>query len=272
VQATARLRSVSASRELLWNLVLRELRAKYRRSILGWSWSLLNPLATVVTYSFVFGVLFDSNPPKGDPSGIELFAFFLLCALLPWNFFAAVTNGGMGILIQNAGLVRKVAFPRETLVLANVGQALVQFGIEMALLAVVLLVVGSPLIPWLPVTIFLMLLLSVFAAGFALALSALAVYYRDLSYLWGIFLQLWFFATPIVYDPSFADENLPSWAVSLLEANPMTAFVNAFRATMYDGTAPGLRGVLYCIGLAAASFAFGWYVFGKLSRRFAEEL
>jgi ABC-2 type transport system permease protein len=148
----------------------------------------------------------------------------------------------------------------------------VQFGIEMALLAVVLVFVGSPLIPWLPVTILLMLLLSVFAAGFALALSALAVYYRDLSYLWGIFLQLWFFATPIVYAPSFADENLPAWTVRLLEANPMTAFVNAFRATLYDGTAPGLRGVAYCVGLAAASFAFGWWVFGKLSRRFAEEL
>jgi ABC-type polysaccharide/polyol phosphate export permease len=195
-----------------------------------------------------------------------------LCALLPWNFFAAVTNGGMVTLLMNAGLVRKVAFPRETLVLANVGQAFVQFTIEMALLSVVLLFIGSPLLVWLPVTILLMFLLAMFACGLALALSALAVYYRDLSYLWGIFLQMWFFATPIVYAPSFADDNLSPAVVRVLEINPMSAFVNAFRATLYDGTAPGARAMVYIVALALTSFWLGWLIFGRLSRRFAEEL
>ena len=88
--------SVYQSRELLWNLTLRELRTKYRRSFLGWAWSMLNPLATVAIYGFVFGVLFNAQAPVGDPSGLTGFAYFLLCGLLPWNFFALVNNLGLG--------------------------------------------------------------------------------------------------------------------------------------------------------------------------------
>ena len=108
------------ARELLWNLTLRELRTKYRRSFLGWAWSMLNPLATVAIYAFVFGVLFESNVPAGDPSGLSGFAYFLLCALLPWNFFSLIANLGMSSISVNAGLVRRVAFPREVLVFSNV--------------------------------------------------------------------------------------------------------------------------------------------------------
>ncbi len=138
------LAQLNSSRELLWNLTLRELRTKYRRSVLGWTWSLLNPLATVVIYGFVFGTLFGSTAPVGDPSGLDNFALYLLCALLPWNFFTLVQNTAMGSIIGNAGLVRKVAFPREVLVLAQVGHGLVQFSIEMSLLAVVLADLRQP--------------------------------------------------------------------------------------------------------------------------------
>src|SRR3954451_9980350 len=154
------LAEVVASRELLWNLTLRELRTKYRRSFLGWTWSLLNPLATVAIFGYVFGTLFGATAPLGDPSGVDNFALYMLCALLAWNFFAAVTNGGLGALLGNAALVRKVAFPRETLVLAYMLQALVQFAIEMALLTVVLLIFGSPLLPYVPFTMMLMVLLA----------------------------------------------------------------------------------------------------------------
>ena len=98
------LKRVFDSRELLWNLTLRELRTKYRRSLLGWAWSMLNPLATVAIYSFVFGVLFESSAPVGDPSGLKGFAYFLLCALLPWNFFSLITNLGMGAISANSRL------------------------------------------------------------------------------------------------------------------------------------------------------------------------
>ncbi len=267
------LTTLRSSRELLWNLTLRELRTKYRRSFLGWAWSMLNPLATVAIYSFVFGSLLGSDAPLGDPSGLHVFALYLLCALLPWNFFALVTNSGMGSLLGNAGLVRKVAFPRQVLILSQVLHGCVQFGIEIGLLVVVLVIAGSPVLPWLPVTVGLMLLLAVFATGFALALSALAVYFRDLGYLWQILLQVWFFATPIVYPESLLDDrSIDGAARRLLDINPMSVFARAFRRTLYDGTAPGLRSVGYLVLAALISLIVGWWAFSKLSRRVAEEL
>ena len=139
--------------ELLWNLTLRELRTKYRKSVLGWTWSMLNPLATVAIYSFVFGVLFRAEPPVGENSGIKVFALYLLCGILPWNFFILVTGTGMQSMLANAGLVKKVAFPREVLVFANSLHGIVQFSIEMGLLTIALLVAGSIFLPWLPIVL-----------------------------------------------------------------------------------------------------------------------
>jgi ABC-2 type transport system permease protein len=266
------LTSVYASRELLWNLTLRELRTKYRRSFLGWAWSMLNPLATVAIYGFVFGVLFSAQAPVGDPSGIESFALYMLCGLLPWNFFALTNNLGLGAISANAGLVRRVAFPRETLVFANVLHACVQFTIEMTLLCLVLLLFSFSFLPWLPVVLYTAVLLALFGTGFALALSALAVFFRDMTYLWAIVLQVWFFATPVVYPPSLVEDNAPDWVASLLAANPTSMFVSVFRACLYDGTAPpwDTLGVLTMV--SAATLVLGWAVFLRLARRLPEEV
>ncbi len=266
------LKRVFDSRELLWNLTLRELRTKYRRSLLGWAWSMLNPLATVAIYSFVFGVLFESNAPVGDPSGLTGFAYFLLCALLPWNFFSLITNLGMGAISANSGLVRRVAFPREVLVFSNVLHACVQFSIEMGLLAIVLLIAGSPFLPWLPVVILVSLLLAIFASGFALALSTLSVYFRDITYLWTIFIQVWFFLTPVVYAPSVVKERAPDWANDILRLNPMGAFVNTYRDLLYDATAPSLPRLAAMVVAAFVSLSLGWMVFNRMGRRLPEEV
>ena len=266
------LKRVFDSRELLWNLTLRELRTKYRRSLLGWAWSMLNPLATVAIYSFVFGVLFESNAPVGDPSGLKGFAYFLLCALLPWNFFSLITSLGMGAISANSGLVRRVAFPREVLVFSNVLHACVQFSIEMGLLAIVLLIAGSPFLPWLPVVILVSVLLAIFASGFALALSTLSVYFRDITYLWTIFIQVWFFLTPVVYAPSVVQERAPAWANDILKLNPMSAFVNTYRDLLYDATAPSLPRLGAMVVAAFVSLSFGWMVFNRMGRRLPEEV
>ena len=266
------LKRVFDSRELLWNLTLRELRTKYRRSFLGWAWSMLNPLATVAIYSFVFGVLFESNAPVGDPSGLTGFAYFLLCALLPWNFFALITNLGMSAISANSGLVRRVAFPREVLVFSNVLHACVQFSIEMGLLAIVLLIAGSPFLPWLPVVILISLLLAIFASGFALALSTLTVYFRDITYLWTIFIQVWFFLTPVVYAPSVVKDQAPEWVSNLLQANPMGSFVTSYRDLLYDGTGPTLSNTIFMLFSALVSLVLGWTVFNRMGRRLPEEV
>ena len=147
-----------------------------------------------------------SAGPVGENSGLTGFAWILLCAIIPWNFFAVVNNIGLTAITSNSGLVRRVAFPRETLVFSNVLFALVQFAIELVVLSGVLLIVaGAPILPWIPVAALLGILLAVFASGIGLALSALAVYFKDLTYLWAITLQVWFFITPVVYPPSVVE-------------------------------------------------------------------
>src|SRR4051794_2793462 len=190
------------SRDLWVNLTLRELRGKYKRSFLGWGWSLVNPLATMAIFTLVFGVLFKQNPPPGRPSGLDVFPLFLLCGLLPWNYLALSMTGGMSSLIGNANLVKKVYFPREILVAANVASWAFSLVIEMALLGVALLAFGNMILPWLPVVIVIMAIQTVFVLGIALALSVLNVYFRDLQHLIGVLLQLWFYATPIIYPVS----------------------------------------------------------------------
>jgi hypothetical protein len=160
----------------------------------------LNPLALVAIYSFIFGVVFGSQAPMGDPSGLTSYALYLLSGLLPWSFFGLVTGLGLSSLISNAGLVRKVAFARETLVFSQSIFSLVQFCIEMLLLSTILVIAGSPILPWLPEVIMLMLLLTVFSTGLALALAVFAAYFRDLVYLWTIIMQAYFFTTPIIYN------------------------------------------------------------------------
>lgn len=258
--------------DLLLNLTLRELRGKYRRSFLGWGWSLLNPLALVAIYSYVFGVVFGAKAPVGQESGVQVYAVYLLSGLLPWSFFNLVTNLCMNALVGNAGLVRKVAFPRQTLVIAQSIFSFVQFSIEMILLTLILLALGSPLWVWLPLIFFLMLLLGVFATGIGLCLSVWYVYFRDLNYLWTIILQVYFFATPIIYSPSILEGKVSGWVDDVLRWNPMAVFVQAFRHTMYDGVGPSLANILGLVVISGLSLTIGLLVFKQGSRRVAEEL
>jgi len=260
------------SQNLLWNLTLRELRSRYRKSFLGWAWSMLNPLSNMLIYWFVFGVVFGATAPIGRPSGIQVYALYLLSGILPWGFFSLVTNLGMGSLLGNAGLVRKVAFAWETLVFSQVIFAFVQFCIEMSLLCIALIIAGSPIIPWIPVAFLLMVLLAVYASGFALALAASAVFFRDLRYLWTIVIQVMFFATPIIYTPDRLDGKLHPYLEFILHWNPMAVFIKSFRHMLYSGRSPEWGNIAYLGVASVASFAGGWFLFGKLSRRIAEEL
>ena len=260
------------SRNLLWNLTLRELRAKYRRSILGWGWSMLNPLSQMLIYSVMFGVIFGIQARKGDPSGIDVYSLYLLSGILPWGFINLICGLGLNTLIGNAALVRKVRFARETLVFSEVLFSLVQFSIEMTLLCIVLLIFGSPLLPWLPMLLFLMLLLAVFTSGLALILSIGAVFFRDLKYLWTIISQVWFFATPVIYDPAKIEERVSGFWYSVYHWNPSTAFIRSFRHVTFDGRGPDWSDLGVLIVMSFASLAIGLAVFSRFSRRIAEEL
>ncbi len=142
----------------------------------------------------------------------------------------------------------------------------------MTLLAVVLIIAGSPIIPWIPVVFFLMLTLAIYAAGIALALSATAVFFRDLRYLWTIFVQVMFFATPIIYTPDRLDGKLPWIFEMIMTWNPMAVFILMFRHMLYGGSAPNWFEMLYVFVVSLCVFVGGWAIFTRLSRRVVEEL
>jgi ABC-type polysaccharide/polyol phosphate export permease len=255
-------------RELLWNLTLRELRTKYRRSFLGWTWSLINPLATMAIFTFIFVVVFDAQAPVGDPSGLKSYPLYLLAGLIPWNFFAGSVATAMTTIVANGTLVRKVYFPREALVFATVASMLVSLLIELAILSVVFLFAGNMVLPWIPVALVLTVVLAAFTTGLALLLAALYVFFRDLSHLWAILSQAWFYLTPIVYPISLVPERLEPF----LELNPMTLFAGAYRDLLYNLRFPPLDQLAYLVVISGAMLAVGLTVFRRSAYRFAEEL
>lgn len=260
------------TRELFWNLTLRELRTRYKRSALGWAWSMLNPLATTLIYTFVFVTLLKSTAPVGNPSGLETYGLFILCAILPWNFMAVGVGSSMGNIIGNAGLVKKVAFPREHLVLAGVAASLATLLIELGVLSVVMVFFGNLVILQLPGVLVACALLACFVIGMSLLMSSLNVFFRDLNHLWGILIQAWFFLTPVVYPPEIVEGKLSGWLVWVYTHLPMAVAVQLFRTLLYDGRYPTLAQFAYLAIWAALAVWLGWWTFRRLAPRFAEEL
>lgn len=267
----------AASRELVANLTLRELRAKYKRSLLGWAWSLLNPLATMLIFTLVFRFFLKIEPPRGEPSGLKNFGFYLMCGLLGWNYLTAGVMGSIGTLIGNANLVKKTYFPRELLVGSLVASSLVSFLIEVGLLALALMFFGNMVLPFLPVTLLLVVLLTLFASGLGLAFSVLNVYFRDVEHLVNIMFQVWFYLTPIVYPIDLVPPHAVMFGYSvparaILELNPMVGFVESFRDLLYDLRMPPLATLAYLVVTSVVVFGAGLYLFGRLEGRLAEEL
>src|SRR3954465_3194229 len=195
------LRSAMAHRNLLYLLSLKELRTRYKKSVLGWAWSLLNPLSQMLIFTVIFIYVFKATPPVGDPSGLKNFPLYFLSGMLPFNFFSITVGVSIGAVQGGAGLIKKVQFPHEHLVFSVVVAQFVTLTIEMVLLTVGLLVLGNDVLPWL-LSVFLVLgLLALFSSGVALALAAANVFYHDVNYLWGILSQILFYATPVIYDP-----------------------------------------------------------------------
>jgi ABC-type polysaccharide/polyol phosphate export permease len=262
-------RELLGARELLSELTMREVRARYRGTVLGQLWSLINPLATMIIYTVVFGVLLRVQIPPGDPSGLDVFAVWLLCALLPWGFFSACVFGGMGALVGNAGLVQKVWFPREVLVVSNVLSWLVTLAFELVVLLAVLVVFGQPqAILWATGLVPVIVLLVIFSTGIGLLLSVLSVYFRDTGQLMGIVMQVWFYATPIVYPERLVPERF-RWLYGL---NPMERFVSCFRRLLYDGQPLRWQDLLAITIAATVSIVVGYLVFQRFEPRLAEEL
>ncbi len=271
-----RLREIVRYRELLGNLVRLELRAKYKASALGFVWSLLNPAMYLVVFYVAFNLILRAGIPR--------YPIYLLSGLLIWNLFTTALGAGTGSIVANAGLVKKVWFPREVLALSAIGAAVVHFLLQSLVLMASLIVFRHPVdfafVPLLPVALFALHLM---VSGLALLLSALNVYLRDIQHFLELALLAWFWMTPVIYvypliTSHFEGSNFPA----LL--NPVTPIVLTFQRAIYGGYGgdtvvpldPGvlwyLRNLGVVIAIAAVLLVFALHVFRRLEGNLAEEL
>jgi lipopolysaccharide transport system permease protein len=262
----ANLRYLFRYRGLISALVARELKARYRGSVLGFFWSFVNPLLLLLIYNFVFTTVM----PGARGPGLEPYALFLFCGLLPWTWFSSSLLESSGVLIAGGNLIRKVMFPAEVLPIVTVFAGLLHYCLGLGVLAAFFIYYQHPVaiadLVWLPVIVAVQLILTL---GLSLLLSALTVHFRDLRDLLSNLMTLWFFGTPIIYPLSSAPESA-RWILNL---NPFTHLAVAYQDVLFR-TEP-FTNARRLFGLGAASlvvFLFGYFVFDRLRDTLAEEV
>jgi ABC-2 type transport system permease protein len=269
----------------------KELKVKYKNSVLGFVWSLLNPATSIVVFFFVFQIVLNN--------GIPGFAVLLIAGILPWNLFSSALPAACVSVVANAGIVKKVAFPREILPLASVGAALVHFFLQLIVLIVFLGVFQrGPAIAYLPLLIPALLTVLLLTGALGVLLAAVNVHLRDMQHLLEIGLQVWFWATPIVYAFRMVSDRFTgaghhglNWLFVLYRMNPMTPIVLTFQRALYGATSPvGAGGnpvhilpdhaglwwyfwqLLAVCSFSILLFAVALMIFGRLEGSFAEDL
>lgn len=263
------------TRELLGNLVAREVKGQYRRTVFGQLWSLFNPLATMLVYTVVFSFIFRAQPDPGDPSGMHIYPLWLMCGMLPWTYFSRVVNGGVGSITNNANLIKKVYFPRMHLPLSVSLSVGFTWCIEMGVITLAIWIFGAFPLPWLPLVIVFMFLLMLMGVGLAMMLAILNVHFRDTQHFISIILQMWMFLTPIIYPVKLvaqATAEIAPILFDLYRLNPMERFIAVFRNLLYDNRLPEWGDMLYCAGAAALVFSLGYLIFSRNEKRLAELL
>ena len=272
-----RLLELFAYRELLANLVIRDLKLRYKNSALGFLWSLVNPLLMMLVFTVVFQFLRPDNR-------IHHFPVFALCAILPWNFFSSSLSRSVNSVVGNAHLLKKVYFPREVLPISVVTSGLVNFLLALLVLFGMLHIFGIGLTKWvlyLPLVILAQFFL---ALGWALVLSTLNVFYRDTSIIMGVLLQAWFFLTPVMYPIDLLPTSHQVMGITLpvqrlmYILNPMASIIASYRTLLYgsiNGAPPGppawdffSRTVVTCL----VFLLLGYAIFTHYSPRFGEEV
>lgn len=255
-----RLRALWRSRELLYFLIWRDVKVRYKQTLLGAAWAILQPLLTMVVFSIFFGKL-ARMPSDGVP-----YPLFAYVALVPWTFFANGLILSSGSLVSNQTLLRKVYFPRLVIPISAVASGLIDFGIAFVVLlglAARYGVTPTSHMLWLPA---LVLLALVTALGVGLWFSALNVLYRDIQYVVPFLVQVWLYATPIVYPSSLVPER---WR-TLYALNPMVGVVEGFRwALLGTGTAPGPM-ILVSATAALALMIGGLFFFRRMEKSFSD--
>ncbi|MCU1603458.1 MAG: type transporter [Frankiales bacterium] len=259
-------------RGLIGNFAQRELRGKYKGSALGQLWSLLNPLATLAIYSLVFGIFLRQTPEVAGNGHLRNFAVYLFTALVAWNFFNAVVTGAISALVGAGPLLKKIYFPPFAPVIGGAAATLYQAGIEIGLLVFVMLLARNVSFTFLLLPV-LLAMLALFALGLGLVLARLNVKYRDVSYIVSIGMNLLFYGTPIIYKLDIVPEHHDGVPLRrILQFNPLTQFVEAFRDCVYRLQVPSAARLLALLVISVVVFLLGFTYFERGARDVAEEL
>lgn len=245
-------------RVLVWSLASRQLKARYRGSVLGFLWTILNPLLLMAVYTLVFRYYVRIDVPN--------YALFLLCGLLPWTFFASSLSEGVNSIVSGGTLVTKSLFPPHVLPTVTVVSQLVNFVLSLPLLFGLMAVYGVPLGASLLALPVVVVLQAAFTWGLTLTVAAVNVHFRDVQHVLASVLALWFFLCPIVYTA----DHVPPELRLLLAANPMALVVTAYQAILLDGALPNGEAMATLAGFAAVAVAIGLATFERFRDSFAE--
>ena len=259
----ALLRTLFRYRLLIQSLVSRELKARYRGSVLGFFWSFVNPLLQLLTYGLVFTVIL----PMRHSAEMEPYLLFFFCGILPWTWFQSSLVESSGILMASGNLIKKVLFPAEVLPVVTVLANLAHFVLGLPTLIVFLAAYGR-LTPWallLPLPMLVQLVLTV---GLALLLSALTVHFRDIQSILTHVLHLWFFASPVLYFYG----NLTGWVRTVLRFNPMTHVLVSYQQILFHGHFDHWRGLAGAALAGLLALWLGAFLFDRLRDTLAEEV
>ena len=256
-----RVKEIYAYREMIFSLIKRDLKGRYKGSVLGFLWTFLNPLLQLAVYTMVFSTIMRA--------GIEDYYLFLFVALIPWIFFSTSLTGGASCILAQQDMVKKIYFPREVLPIAYVTSQFVNMLLSFLVIFLVLVLAGYSLL--LEAVCCLPLIMAVeyiLALGFTMIMSAATVYIRDLEYILGIFAMLWMYLTPVLYEIEQIQEKLRF----LIYLNPMTGIILCYRDILYYKRLPKFSNMGIACGIGITFFILGFYVFNKLQKRFVEEL
>lgn len=243
-------------RFLLSQLVIRDFKTRYKRSVLGVLWSMLNPLLTMCVQYIVFANLF-----RWD---VDNYAVYLLVGTVTFNFFSEATQGALQSVTGSASLITKVYIPTYVFPISKVLSACINWVFSTLALYCIILIQGIPLNIFHLVLPVAYISLMLFSCGFGMILAALMVYFRDVQFLYGVLITLWMYLTPLFYPISIIPEK---WLAVYMK-NPMYQYVTFFRTVILEGVLPNAEQFAYCIGYAVAAMVIGFFTFRKLKQNF----
>lgn len=244
-------------RDLIRQLISRSIKTRYKRSVLGVAWTMLNPLLSMLVLTLVFSGIFRYP--------MQNYALYVLSGLLLWNFFSQTTTAAMGDLIWSGGLISRIFIPKSVFAVAAVGTGLVNIILALIPYLLISAFTGGTItaaVLFLPVPV---LLTACFALGVGLAVSSLAIYFPDIVPMYEVVLTAWMYLTPAIYPLELVPDNIQE----LIKLNPMYTFIQLFRVVLYEGRLPDVSMLLQAAGIGIAGLLTGWVLFNRKAREYS---